>query len=64
MCYYSDDIINIYDFNADNILLNEKSYKDFLIHEVAYKIQEGAKPLRTILIKCMSILENVMTLII
>ena len=37
MCYYFDDIINIEDFEFRNILLDEKSYKNTLIHGILYK---------------------------
>ena len=30
-CYYFDDIIKTEDFDFDNILLDEKSYKNILI---------------------------------
>ena len=39
-------IININDLDFDNILLDEKSYGPFLIHDVACKITGGVKPLR------------------
>ena len=32
---YFDDIININDIDHDNILLDEKSYENVLIHDVA-----------------------------
>ena len=35
-----DDIIKIEDFNFDS-----KSYKNFLIYSISYKISIGAKPL-------------------
>ena len=41
--YYFDDIINIKDFNLDN-----KSYKDMVIYDGAYKTPYGAKPLHSI----------------
>ena len=31
------------DLNRDNILLNEKSYKNHLIYDNAWKTQSGAK---------------------
>ena len=31
ICYYSDDIIKIEDFDLDNILLDEKSYENILL---------------------------------
>ena len=46
MCYYFDHIIKIEDFGFDDILLNEKSYKNFLIYDISYISLIGAKPLR------------------
>ena len=42
---------NINDLDLDNILLNEKLYNFFLIHDVAYKILLDLKPLRIIFVK-------------
>ena len=50
MCYYFDDIINIYVFNFDNILLNEKSYEKFLIFDVSLKTQYCAMSLRIVIL--------------
>ena len=44
-CHYFDDIIKIYDFNLDNILIDEKSYKNFLVYKISYKTLFDAKPL-------------------
>ena len=44
--YYFDDIIKSEVFNLDNILLDEKSYKNILVYNVLYKNLIGAKPLR------------------
>ena len=41
-------MININDLNLDNILLNEKSYENILIYDVAYKALYRAKPLYVI----------------
>ena len=30
-CYYFDEIINSHDLDLDNMLLDEKSYENFLI---------------------------------
>ena len=43
-CCYCDNIIKINDIAHDNILLNKKSYKPFLIYDVAYKTPYGSKP--------------------
>ena len=48
VCYYFDDIININDFDLDNILIDEKSYENILICDVVCKISYGAKPLRIV----------------
>ena len=49
-CYYFDDIIRDLDINCNNILLDEKSYKNkyenILIYDISYKTFMGAKPLR------------------
>ena len=47
-CYYFDDIIDINNFDLDNILLDEKSYENTLIYDVVYKILFCAKPLQII----------------
>ena len=44
-CYYFDETIKIEDFDFDNILLDEKSYKNFLIYSISNKTLVGAKPL-------------------
>ena len=36
--FYFDDIISISDLNFDNVLLDEKSYKSFLIFHVLTKL--------------------------
>ena len=46
MCYHFDDIIKIEDFDLDNILVDEKSYKNILAYDISYKTLNGAKPLR------------------
>ena len=44
-CYYFDDIIKVEDFNLDNILIDEKSYKNFFAYNMSYKTLIDAKPL-------------------
>ena len=39
-CYY------YFDFDFDNILLDEKAYKNILVYNISYKTLLGAKPLR------------------
>ena len=44
--YYFDDIMEIEDINVDNILLDEKSYKNILLYNIVYKEFMDAKLLR------------------
>ena len=34
MCFYFNDIIKIEDFNVDNILIDEKSFKTILVYNL------------------------------
>ena len=45
VCYYFDDIINIEDFNLDNILTDEKSHENILVYSISYKILIDTKAL-------------------
>ena len=45
-CYYFDDMIKLEDFDFDNILINVKSHKMFLIYDVLYKNLISPKNLR------------------
>ena len=36
-CYYFDDIIEIKDFNLGDILIDEESYENILVNNIAYK---------------------------
>ena len=36
-CYYFVDIIETEDFDFANILIDEKSYENFLVYDVSYK---------------------------
>ena len=49
-CYYFDDMIRDLHIDFDNILLDEKSYKNryenILIYDISYKTFMVAKPLR------------------
>ena len=45
-CYYFDGIISISDVVLGNIFLDEKSYINLSICDVAYKAPNGGKPLR------------------
>ena len=44
-CCCFDDIIKIEDFNLDNILIAEKTYKNILVYSISYNTLIGAKPL-------------------
>ena len=45
-CYCFNDIIKLEPFNLDNILIDEKSYKNILIYDISYRNFIGSKPLR------------------
>ena len=45
MCYYFNDITKIEDFDVDNTLLHEKSYKNILVFNISYKTLICPKPL-------------------
>ena len=36
-CQYFDDIIKFEDFDIDNILIDEKPYKNILVYKILYK---------------------------
>ena len=44
-CYYFDNIIELEDFDTDNILIDEQSHKNILIYNISYKNLIGPKPL-------------------
>ena len=44
-CYYCDNIIKLEDFDSDNILIDKKSHKNILIHDISYKTLINSKPL-------------------
>ena len=44
--YYTNDITKFEDFDIDNILIDKKSCKNFLIYNISYKNLIGVKPLR------------------
>ena len=44
-CYYFDDIIEIEDFDFNNILIDKKSYQNILVYSISCNLV-GAKPLR------------------
>ena len=45
-CYCFDDIMTVIDIDFNNILLNEKSYKNLLIYNISYKTVMDEKSLR------------------
>ena len=45
-CYYFDDILKIEDFDIDNNLIDEKSYKNILVYNISYKSLIDSEPLR------------------
>ena len=49
--YHFVEIIDITDFELENILLNKELYESVFIYDVAYKTPYGAKPSRAILTK-------------
>ena len=42
-CYFFDDIINIKNFDPNNIEIDEKSYKSILIYYIPYVTIKDAK---------------------
>ena len=40
-CYYFDGIIKFEDFDIDNTLVDEKSYKKTLVYNISYKTLIG-----------------------
>ena len=44
-CYYFDEIIKSEDFDLDNVLVNEKSYKNIFVYNILYKALISDKPL-------------------
>ena len=47
-CYYFDDIIKIEDFYLNNILIDEKSKDNILVHNISYKNLIDAEPFHII----------------
>ena len=44
-CYYFDGRIRVEDFDFDNILSDEKSFKNILAYNISYKTLISTKPL-------------------
>ena len=47
-CYYFDDLVIVGDFDFENVLLDGKSFDDFLIYGISYKAFACAKSLHII----------------
>ena len=45
-CYYFHDVIKIEDFDINNILIDEKPYKNILVYNISYKNLIASKPLK------------------
>ena len=45
MCYYFHEMVELGDFDLDNISIDEKSHESILIYDIPYKNVIGAKPL-------------------
>ena len=43
--YYFDDLIQLEDFDTNNILIDEKSHENILVHDISYKTLIDPKPL-------------------
>ena len=50
-CYYFDDIIELEDFDLNNILIGRKSYENIGVYGISYKNFIGTKPMRITLNK-------------
>ena len=46
MCYYFDDTMRVSDIYFNDILLDQKSYENILIHDIRYKTFMSAKLLQ------------------
>ena len=57
-CYYFDDIINLEDFDFDNILIDKKSHENILIYDISYKTLIDPKPFHIRFDKINGIYEN------
>ena len=49
ICYYSNDMIKIEDFDFENILIDEKANENVLVFSISYKNLIGVKHLGSIL---------------
>ena len=61
-CYYFDDIIEIEDFDFNNILIDKKSYQNILVYSISCKTWLGQNHCVLGSIKQMCLLEFMMEL--
>ena len=45
-CFYFDGIVRLEHFDLNNILIDNKSYKNILVYNISHKTLIGVKPLR------------------
>ena len=45
-CCYFNEITKFEDFDLNNILIDEKLWKNISVYDISYKLLIGAKPLR------------------
>ena len=58
--YFFDDIINIKDFDPDNIKIDEKSYKNILIYYIAYVMIKNLKYIKVNSVNSLYLISNKM----
>ena len=58
--YFFDDIINIKDFDPNNINIDEKSYKNILIYYIAYVTTKNLKYVKISSVKPLHLMLNKM----
>ena len=58
--YCFDDIINIKDFDPDNIKIDEKSYKNILIYYIAYVMIKNLKYIKVNSVNSLYLISNKM----
>ena len=58
--YFFDDIINIKDFDPNNIKIDEKLYKNILIYYIAYATMKDSKYAKINSVNCLYLIFNKM----
>ena len=58
--YFFDDIINIKDFDSNNIKTDEKSYKNILIYYIAYMTIKNSKYAKINSVSPLCVMLNIM----